>query len=336
MAVAASPISRSAGPNKQNSDSRVDGFVHGVDSGMSDLAESVLKLYGEDGQRQIALVEPVVQHLHRSATSTELRAPCSLTFPAACVDESTLCTPQIHRFEVVEEAKLCQQACSMALLLEKFDAGLQRSNRGSGFHSRIFRLKQAEDPAENSWRGKNSAVLEQIRRTIEAAIAVVGIPTEGSQSLLLHSILAVEGATVLPQRVERKRKRTIDPVFSAPSPKPAAELHCWFNVLNTNDWNVFHDHAAEDALLSGVLWLDVAEPQRSGSYEGALVVQVGSHAVASEIQETAGQLSVSHCSVIQPKRGTLLLWPAWLPHAVLPHVGCSPRISLAFNVSRKQ
>lgn len=33
-----------------------------------------------------------------------------------------------------------------------------------------------------------------------------------------------------------------------------------------------------------------------------------------------------------PQPGKLQLWPAWLPHEVLPHAGPRPRLALAFNV----
>ena len=36
--------------------------------------------------------------------------------------------------------------------------------------------------------------------------------------------------------------------------------------------------------------------------------------------------------VLQPEPGTMLLWPSWLRHSVLPYVGEGPRISIAFNL----
>ena len=35
---------------------------------------------------------------------------------------------------------------------------------------------------------------------------------------------------------------------------------------------------------------------------------------------------------IEPEPGTLIIFPAWLSHAVAPHLGNGDRISVSFNV----
>ena len=39
--------------------------------------------------------------------------------------------------------------------------------------------------------------------------------------------------------------------------------------------------------------------------------------------------------LFKPEPGLMILFPSYVPHAVLPHRGDRPRISIAFNVRRE-
>jgi uncharacterized protein (TIGR02466 family) len=44
-------------------------------------------------------------------------------------------------------------------------------------------------------------------------------------------------------------------------------------------------------------------------------------------------LSAGRGETITPEAGTMILFPSWLVHAVMPYRGTRPRISIAFNFS---
>lgn len=105
----------------------------------------------------------------------------------------------------------------------------------------------------------------------------------------------------------------------------AARLPCdsWVNVVREGHYHGLHDH--EEQEWSGVLYLQVP-PSVTGS-SGALALRV-----ASSKPDAAN----SWCAfaALTPLVGSIVLFPGWVPHAVLPTV-CErddARISLAFNV----
>jgi hypothetical protein len=46
-----------------------------------------------------------------------------------------------------------------------------------------------------------------------------------------------------------------------------------------------------------------------------------------------GGLSAGASELIRPRAGLMILFPAWLSHAVRPYKGTRARISVAFNLS---
>jgi uncharacterized protein (TIGR02466 family) len=94
-----------------------------------------------------------------------------------------------------------------------------------------------------------------------------------------------------------------------------------------------HCHPA--AFWSGVYWVD-----DGGAADGRLGGQF-------EISDPRGVAPLMHApylrfafkdcwgegQVLCPKAGMMILFPAWLVHAVTPHMGDQVRISVAFNFS---
>ena len=97
--------------------------------------------------------------------------------------------------------------------------------------------------------------------------------------------------------------------------------HSWVNVAREGHYHGLHDH--EGSCWSGVLYLGV--PPGCTGASGALALRTASSAPGS---------AASWCSyaAMTPVEAALLVFPAWLPHAVLPLKGVGgTRISLSFN-----
>lgn len=98
----------------------------------------------------------------------------------------------------------------------------------------------------------------------------------------------------------------------------------WANVLGPGNSNVWHSHCKSEQCRSG----------RSGSspgISGVYYVSVGNSGPAQlQLRDDDGFGNTSLIEV-EPQPGQLVLFPAWMQHAV-PHVESGPRISIAFNL----
>jgi hypothetical protein len=56
------------------------------------------------------------------------------------------------------------------------------------------------------------------------------------------------------------------------------------------------------------------------------------HLLAPNMQTTFLPKVVDDSVYIYPKPGLMVLFPSYVPHMVFPHMGNSPRISIAFNL----
>lgn len=102
----------------------------------------------------------------------------------------------------------------------------------------------------------------------------------------------------------------------------------WANVNESGDYNRTHMHPNNH--LSGVYYVDTGEPDPSLIPNGAIEFLDPRPAVG--VYDLPGVVVPSTWTV-QPEAGTLLMFPSWIRHAVLPYVGEGPRISIAFNLS---
>ena len=105
-------------------------------------------------------------------------------------------------------------------------------------------------------------------------------------------------------------------------------LSAWANVNRKGDSNTMHTHPG--ATWSGVYYVD--DGQSSPDEEATAIVLSDPNPTRTgtffpDITGTAFQ--------IRPRPGLMILFPSYLPHAVPPHRGDRPRISIAFNVRKE-
>ena len=116
-------------------------------------------------------------------------------------------------------------------------------------------------------------------------------------------------------------------------------FQCWTNHAYAGDYNPYHDHGCQTmAGLSGFLWLKVPEcieklsenPERlnnaSGQIDGFTHLIWGTN-TRKDVLQLKGQTE----DYVKPIVGTMLIFPNWLKHQVLPFYGDGERRSIAMN-----
>jgi len=112
------------------------------------------------------------------------------------------------------------------------------------------------------------------------------------------------------------------------SPQPASwMLSAWANVNRYGDFNQMHTHPG--ATWSGVYYVDDGGSDPTAE---ATAIRL-SDPNPARTNLFFPELSASDI-LFKPEPGLMLLFPSYVPHAVLPHRGDRPRISIAFNVRR--
>jgi uncharacterized protein (TIGR02466 family) len=108
-------------------------------------------------------------------------------------------------------------------------------------------------------------------------------------------------------------------------PRPLAVTGCWANVNAPGTGHRLHSH--RNNYLSGAYYVQVQD--------GADTINFfDPKPQAGVIRPTATQPSAENTEVamIRVRTGSLLLFPAWLQHAVDPNRSDRPRISMSFNL----
>ncbi|KAF1052526.1 MAG: hypothetical protein GAK43_01862 [Stenotrophomonas maltophilia] len=108
----------------------------------------------------------------------------------------------------------------------------------------------------------------------------------------------------------------------------------WANVNRAGHGNALHGHPG--CFWSGVYWVDDggcgADPALGGQLEfidpRGLMPSAYNPQLRMRIQ---GCLAAGYSTTLSPQSGTLMMFPSWLLHRVLPHRSERPRISVAFN-----
>jgi uncharacterized protein (TIGR02466 family) len=206
--------------------------------------------------------------------------------------------------------------------------GVRVSNRG-GWHSRRGLLT-----ALAAAGGRAGVAAALLRRAVAHAVAhaEAEAAAEGAPPRRAAALRAALAARCAPDA-------RAPPELTALQPR-----HAWANVSRAEHYNGLHDH--EGALWSGVFYAKVP-PACAGGGSGALVLRTAvggltstqaAAAAAPDAAETPSP-AVGWCrfAAVEPREGMLLLFPGWLPHAVLPlrdGPTCQPRISISFNVGR--
>ena len=116
-------------------------------------------------------------------------------------------------------------------------------------------------------------------------------------------------------------------------------FQCWTNHAYAGDFNPYHDHGCQTmAGLSGFLWLKDPEAieslreqpetlsNASGAVDGFTHLIWGTHSRKDTLQ-LRGQTE----DYVKPIVGTMLVFPNWLKHQVLPFFGEGERRSMAMN-----
>ncbi len=114
------------------------------------------------------------------------------------------------------------------------------------------------------------------------------------------------------------------------------QLNAWANVNRTGHGNEFHTHPG--SFWSGTYYVDDGgigeDPSLGGEFEIQDPRGIAPAMYAPLLAfNLPGGLAAGSSETIPPKTGRLLMFPAWLSHAVRPYLGKRQRISIAFNLS---
>jgi uncharacterized protein (TIGR02466 family) len=112
---------------------------------------------------------------------------------------------------------------------------------------------------------------------------------------------------------------------------PEWKVNAWANVNRAGDINTVHHHPG--AFWSGVYWVATDPEAEGGQFEAHDPRGVMPTLYAPQLRfALPGFLAAGGADFITPKAGVMVLFPAWLQHAVRPHTSAQPRISVAFNL----
>ena len=104
----------------------------------------------------------------------------------------------------------------------------------------------------------------------------------------------------------------------------------WLNINNRNNFNISHTHPGCD--YAGVIYLKV--PENSGSIRFQNPNAFGRSNYFEKLTEKERKDTFQYPQYqIFPEEGDILLFPADLPHYVMPNNSEEERISLAFNIN---
>ena len=155
--------------------------------------------------------------------------------------------------------------------------------------------------------------------------AQLDFPLDDEVGGQLKTVFNQIGTTYLKQGYDRDSKAEV--------------CQCWTNHAYAGDYNPYHDHGCQTmAGLSGFLWLKVPEcieklsenPERlnnaSGQVDGFTHLIWGTNS-RKDVLQLKGQTE----DYVKPILGTMLIFPNWLKHQVLPFYGDGERRSMAMN-----
>lgn len=100
---------------------------------------------------------------------------------------------------------------------------------------------------------------------------------------------------------------------------------CWANISAPGAAHEAHIHP--NNYLSGVYYVQTQHGADSISFQDPRPV---AHIIAPRVSETTPDTTAR--VTLQVKEGTLIIFPAWLVHAVEPNMSNRERISISFNV----
>ncbi len=104
-------------------------------------------------------------------------------------------------------------------------------------------------------------------------------------------------------------------------------LKGWANVTRDGTYNLVHNHP--NHVWSGTYYVATGDPDTGDQYNGRLELLDPRNGVGLF---GIGGLSTGGRCLVDPKPGTMVVFPSWLNHQVHPFRGTGGRISIAFNV----
>jgi uncharacterized protein (TIGR02466 family) len=106
-------------------------------------------------------------------------------------------------------------------------------------------------------------------------------------------------------------------------------LQAWANVNRAGHFNNVHTHPG--ATWSGTYYVDDGDPPASAPN--------GTPIHFFDPCQARANLFFPHLvpssMLVRPEAGLMVVFPAYLPHMVLPHEGKRPRVSIAFNLRKE-
>ena len=239
-----------------------------------------------------------------------------------------------------EEEKNARLARENAEMLAEEERKMEEDNHGLRFAIRPiknFSIGKIEFPMEIIDEVNQHIDNEIIPKSDSFANGLVGqlkndeksaqldFPFDNEVGKQLETVFNQIGSTYLKNGYDRDSK--------------AECFQCWTNHAYAGDYNPYHDHGCQTmAGLSGFLWLKVPEcieklsenPKKlsnaSGQIDGFTHLIWGTNS-RKDILQLKGQTE----DYVKPIVGTMLIFPNWLKHQVLPFYGEGERRSMAMN-----
>lgn len=122
------------------------------------------------------------------------------------------------------------------------------------------------------------------------------------------------------------------------------DVNCWANINNKGQFNMFHHHngsllggvyypvkSLDDGVLSFNYGNDPVDAGAWGGHGGELVIQSPNYNLQGHLKTNLPSAWNTDHYHINPTSGLLVLFPAYLTHSVMPVMGDTTRISLAFS-----
>jgi uncharacterized protein (TIGR02466 family) len=122
--------------------------------------------------------------------------------------------------------------------------------------------------------------------------------------------------------------RRLYAVFGRTPPQINWSFSAWANINRQGNFNQVHSHPG--ATWSGVYYVDHGE-ENEGAEGTALHLYDPNTARINLFFPDISAQDV----LFKPVPGLMVVFPSYVPHAVLPHRGTRPRISIAFNLRKE-
>ena len=126
--------------------------------------------------------------------------------------------------------------------------------------------------------------------------------------------------------IENAMRQLVGIVAAAPEYECDLHIVGWANVLKTGGYNLRHNHP--NHVFSGVYYADAGDSDPKDELSG-LFEFMDPRPFVEMVPAPGAPFGRSF--PITPVTGSMLLFPAWLYHHVLPYNGIRPRVSIAFN-----